>query len=292
MICSMTGFGKGSASAPDGTVFTVEVSSVNRKQLEIRLALPSEFSAWEPEARKKIASVVSRGAVQLRLNAASAMSVLADLDRARLEALLNVCLEYRKKTDGVGKVDIAGLLKLPGVLTSGGRQGNGETLFPVLNEALSQALAAYGQMRETEGSALQKELESRLAGLKKLLSGIEPFAASLSHRAREKILARLEAEKLACDLNDERFLRELLFYADKSDITEEITRLKSHFAQLEKFLTADGEPAGRSMDFLVQEMFREITTLGNKAGTCDISPSVVAFKAELEKMREQIQNVE
>ena len=147
-------------------------------------------------------------------------------------------------------------------------------------------------MRETEGAALRNELAGRLAGLRELLAAIEPDTAGLAEAAKTKLLAKLEAEKLPVDTNDERLLKEVLFYADKSDVTEEIARLKSHFEQFDRFLAASDEPAGRSMDFLIQEMFREITTLGNKAGTSAVSHRVVAFKAELEKMREQVQNVE
>ena len=139
---------------------------------------------------------------------------------------------------------------------------------------------------------MQQELGGRLNGLRDLLAIIEPQTADLADAAKAKILARLADEKLPVDLNDERFLREVLYYADRSDVTEEVTRLKSHFGQFDRFLSETPESAGRSMDFLLQEMFREITTLGNKAGSSGVSPHVVAFKTELEKLREQVQNVE
>ena len=288
---SMTGFGKGSSAAPDGTLFTVELSSVNRKQLEIRLSLPAEFTAWEPEARKRIAEVITRGAVQVRVNAANGAAALADLDRARLDALIGLCIEERRKHGLPPEFDIAGLLALPGVFGNAGVR-DAEAALPALNAALEQALAGFAAMRETEGAALRNELAGRLAGLRGLLAAIEPDTAGLAEAAKTKLLARLAAEKLPVDTNDERLLKEVLFYADKSDVTEEIARLKSHFEQFDRFLAASDEPAGRSMDFLIQEMFREITTLGNKAGSGDVSRRVVAFKAELEKMREQVQNVE
>ena len=288
---SMTGFGKGSAAAPDGTHFTVELSSVNRKQLEIRLSLPAEFSAWEPEARKKIAGAVSRGAVQMRVSSAGGGAALAELDRARLDALIELCIEERRKHGLAPEFDVAGLLALPGVFGAAGIR-EAETALPALDAALDQALAGFVAMRETEGAVLRRELAGRLAGLRKLLSEIEPEAAGLADAAKTKLLGRLAAAQLPVDLNDERLLKEVLFYADKSDVTEEIARLKSHFEQFDAFLAAADDPAGRSMDFLIQEMFREITTLGNKAGTSAVSRRVVAFKAELEKMREQVQNVE
>jgi uncharacterized protein (TIGR00255 family) len=109
---------------------------------------------------------------------------------------------------------------------------------------------------------------------------------------RQKLFERLEKEGLAVDVNDERMLKELIFYVDRSDVSEELTRLRSHFAQLEKFLSKSGKAVGRSMDFLLQEIFREVTTFGNKAASCEITPVIVEFKTELEKIREQIQNIE
>ena len=289
MLRSMTGFGKGAATAPDGTVLVVELSAVNRKQLELRFSMPQEFAAWEPEARKAISARVSRGSLLVRVNVSQSAAGLADLNRERLEALIRLCKEY--SADEKNPVDVAALLSLPGIFGSSENR-DASAALPVLNAALEQALAGFNSMRECEGTALQQELGGRLNGLRDLLAKIEPLTADLADTAKAKILARLADEKLPVDLNDERFLREVLYYADRSDVTEEVTRLKSHFAQFDRFLSETPESAGRSMDFLLQEMFREITTLGNKAGSSGVSPHVVAFKTELEKLREQVQNVE
>ena len=289
MLRSMTGFGKGAATAPDGTVLVVEISAVNRKQLELRFSMPQEFAAWEPEARKAISAKVSRGSLLVRVNVSQSAAGLADLNRERLEALIQLCREY--SAEEKNPVDVAALLSLPGIFGSSENRDVSAAL-PALNAALEQALAGFNAMRECEGTALQQELGGRLNGLRDLLAKIEPQTADLADAAKAKILTRLADEKLPVDLNDERFLREVLYYADRSDVTEEVTRLKSHFAQFDRFLTETPESAGRSMDFLLQEMFREITTLGNKAGSSGVSPHVVAFKTELEKLREQVQNVE
>ena len=289
MLRSMTGFGKGTATAPDGTVLVVELSAVNRKQLELRFSMPQEFAAWEPEARKAISAKVSRGSLLVRVNVSQSASGLADLNRERLEALIQLCKEY--SAEEKNPVDVAALLSLPGIFGSSENR-DASAALPALNVALEQALAGFNAMRECEGTALQQELGGRLNGLRDLLAKIEPQTADLADAAKAKILARLADEKLPVDLNDERFLREVLYYADRSDVTEEVTRLKSHFGQFDRFLSETPESAGRSMDFLLQEMFREITTLGNKAGSSGVSPHVVAFKTELEKLREQVQNVE
>ena len=289
MLRSMTGFGKGTATAPDGTVLVVELSAVNRKQLELRFSMPQEFAAWEPEARKAISAKVSRGSLLVRVNVSQSAAGLADLNRERLEALIQLCKEY--SAEEKNPVDVAALLSLPGIFGSSENR-DASAALPALNAALEQALAGFNAMRECEGTALQQELGGRLNGLRDLLAIIEPQTADLADAAKAKILARLADEKLPVDLNDERFLREVLYYADRSDVTEEVTRLKSHFGQFDRFLSETPESAGRSMDFLLQEMFREITTLGNKAGSSGVSPHVVAFKTELEKLREQVQNVE
>ena len=147
-------------------------------------------------------------------------------------------------------------------------------------------------MRRIEGEALEKDLRSRLCMLKSLLDKIIPFTEEINKNIRTKLLERCKESGLDINLNDERLTKEIIFYADKGDVSEEITRLKSHFIQFENFLSSSAADCGRSLDFLVQEMFREINTLGNKSGSCDISPLVVSFKTELEKMREQIQNAE
>ena len=149
----------------------------------------------------------------------------------------------------------------------------------------------HHEVNKGKGAALKNDLESRERLLESLLAEIEPLAAEMNAGIKARLLARLEEEKIPVPGDDERLLKEVLFYADKADVTEEITRLHSHFGQFRRFL-AESKPVGRSLDFLMQEMFREITTLGNKAGVPAVSPLVVAFKSELEKLREQIQNVE
>ena len=158
-------------------------------------------------------------------------------------------------------------------------------------QTLEQAIAEYTTMRETEGNTLKADFLDRIAVLENLLGQIEPMIRFLDIHIRKRLEEKLKNANLPIDTNDERLLKEVLFYADKADVTEEITRLNSHICQFKNFLN-DEKPVGRSLDFLLQEFFREITTLGNKAGASEVSPLVVAFKSELEKLREQIQNVE
>ena len=291
---SMTGFGRGEAVFNTDCRLTAEVSSVNRKQLEIRVISPPELAAQEAAIRRIIAAHFNRGAVQVRLNVhlgTGLDSGATRIDEALLDELIDGALDARRRAGLPDDVAVETLMTLPGVIS--GAETDVED--PVFNEALERAVTdactACRDMRRREGEALQNDLRRRGEVLQELLGRLEPECAKLPEIAKKRLLGKLADAALPVNPDDETLIRELLFYADKSDVTEEITRLKSHFAQLAGFL-ADERPAGRSLDFLAQEFFREITTLGNKAASPAVSPLVVAFKSELEKMREQIQNVE
>ena len=182
-------------------------------------------------------------------------------------------------------------MSLPGVVTSADPGVDDPAFAELFEETVSRACAECRKMREREGAALQEDLRSRGELLKALLRQLEPECAKLPEIARRRLMGKLEEAGFPARDDDETLVRELLFYTDKADVTEEITRLKSHFVQLDSFLDSE-RPTGRSLDFLAQEFFREITTLGNKAASPTVSPLTVTFKSELEKMREQIQNVE
>ena len=289
---SMTGFGKGEYQCPDGVSYTAEISSVNRKQLEIRFSMPSDCTRFEVELRKLLSSAISRGAVSLRITRTGGSSEGAGVVNLQyLESLARACWQVRRRLGLPEVIDVESLVTVPGVI--GAPVPADETVVQeAVTGAVRAALQNFLAMRDAEGAALLEDLRSRMQTLQNLVEEIRPYAASITASIREKLMEKLEAENLG-SRDDERLNRELLFYADRSDVTEELTRLASHFAQMEDFFNRSAdEPAGRSMDFLVQEMFREITTLGNKAGTGEVSRRVVAFKAELEKFREQIQNVE
>jgi len=291
---SMTGFGRGEAVFNTDCRLTAEVSSVNRKQLEIRVIAPPELAAYEPRIRRIVTEHFNRGAVQLRLNmrlGAGPGSAAAQIDEALLDELIDGALEARRRAGLPDTVAVETLMTLPGVLVSGETDVEAPGFSEALERAVADACSACREMRRREGTALQEDLRRRGTVLREFLARLEPECAKLPEIAKKRLLGKLADAAVPMNPDDETLVRELLFYADKSDVAEEITRLKSHFSQLEGFL-ADERPAGRSLDFLAQEFFREITTLGNKAASPSVSPLVVAFKSELEKMREQIQNVE
>lgn len=295
MMLSMTGFGRAENVSGNGSVLTVEISSINRKQLEVRMIAPQEFLSLEPVARKIVASSFSRGAVQVRValrrGARVGENSGVDIDESMLDELIDAALDARRRAGLAETVAVESLMSLPGVVSSSDPGVDDPAFAELFEETVARACAECRKMREREGAALQEDLRRRGELLKTLLQQLEPECAKLPEVAKRRLMTKLEEAGFPVKTDDETLIRELLFYTDKADVTEEITRLKSHFAQLDAFLGSD-RPAGRSLDFLAQEFFREITTLGNKAASPTVSPLTVTFKSELEKMREQIQNVE
>ncbi|MDR0931487.1 MAG: YicC family protein [Victivallales bacterium] len=289
---SMTGFGKGSAEF-NGISLSAEISSVNRKQLELRISAPAEFSPFEPLARKLVGEAVSRGAVQLRINCVSNTGLAAQnsINTDLLSSLIKAAQSIRRASGLDENVNVEELMLIPGVVSSSSIDTDSSGAKEAYEKAIKIALAEYQNMRKNEGDALKRDLEARESLLESLVAEIEPLTAKINEGIKARLLDKLAAEKIPILPDDERLLKEVLFYADKSDVTEEITRLHSHFEQFRRFL-GEQKPVGRNLDFLMQELFREITTLGNKANSPTISPLVVAFKSESEKLREQIQNVE
>ncbi len=291
---SMTGFGKGAASAPDGGVYSVEISSVNRKQLEIRLQLGAALAEQEAAVRHLVAEKISRGAVSVRADfrVCPESSGRVTVDTELLKELMSGAMSVRRELGlPETELDTASFMLIPGVVRSAEVQLDDEAHLALFNRALAQALENFDRMRSAEGDNLYDYFVQRLKMLREWHGQLRSGVAAMEPECRKRLLDKLAAENLPVAPDDERFLKELVFYLDKSDVTEELTRLNSHFEQFERYIGTDG-PSGRSLDFLLQEMFREITTLGNKAGKSGVGEIVVKFKTELEKIREQIQNIE
>ncbi len=288
---SMTGFGRGDAA--DGSL-TLEISSVNRKQLEIRFHLPRELAVLEAELRPALAAQISRGSISLRLsvNDAANPGAAGTINRELLTRLVSEAREAARALDLKTDLGIADFLPLPGVIAATQIDADAPEFRATLDRAMAGALANFNAMREAEGKALADDLTRRIAKLEALLGQIADATGDLPEQNRQRLLKRLADARLDVDPADERMMKEVIFYVDRGDTTEEVTRLTSHFGQFRNFLDDHSGPVGRSMDFLLQEMFREITTLGNKAPGGAVPPMVVEFKTELEKIREQVQNIE
>lgn len=290
----MTGYGFGEASR-DGFKVTVEVSSVNRKQSEISLLLPRELEVLEAQIRDAVNRRVARGRVTVRvaLHAAEGRAVArAHLNRPLAEAYAREFSRLIKELGLQGGVSIEALTRSPGVLQSDAEMADAEDFWPAVEKALRQALHTLVQMREREGLHLQRDLCARVTLMRKLTRRVRAQAPKVMERYRAQLLERVRRAGLeGVAPTDERVVKEIVFFADRSDISEELTRLESHFAQFDTYVESK-EPIGRTLDFLAQELNREINTLGAKASDPMIARLVVTLKTELEKFREQVQNLE
>ena len=288
----MTGYGRGEA-ARNGVKLTVEISTVNRKQAELSMYLPRELDALESRARDEINARISRGRIVARVGLSATngdgSDVKLDTDLAKRYAR-----EYRKLTKELKLKDDLGIdtiLRAPGVLKQTDEGLDVESLWSTLRKAVRDALGELLMMRAREGANLKKDLQQRIGTMQKAVKKISKLAPSTVKRHREQLHERLRGAGLELDMDDERAMREVVVYADRIDITEELTRLQSHFGQFGD-CEKSKQPVGRTLDFLSQEMNREINTIGSKANDAAISVLVVRLKSELEKFREQVQNVE
>jgi uncharacterized protein (TIGR00255 family) len=292
---SMTGHGRGSAME-GGRRFTVECSSVNRKGLEIAIALPKPLLTLEPKVREEVQRAVRRG----RVNVTVALEFTGGsgpeqsvIDKAAARRALKELRALRDELALPGEISLELLLKSPGVLRNAVEESYPPTdlLWPMLQAALAQALERLGAMRRKEGAHLVADLLKRIRLLESAAKAIRTRVPAVLRGRRDHLKGRLEELGSPVSANDPALARELAFMAERSDITEELTRLESHFVQCREAL-AGSEPTGRTLDYLAQEMFREFNTLGNKAGDAAISQRVVQSKAELDRIREQVANLE
>jgi uncharacterized protein (TIGR00255 family) len=291
---SMTGYGRGEC-ARDGFKITVELGAVNRRQSEISVNLPRELEMLEAPVRDAINARVARGRVTARIGVHTAdgkRSARAHINASLAKAYAMELGRLARQLKLSGEVTLDQLLRAPGVFQSDEELVEAEKILPVVEKALQQALNALLKMREREGAHLAQDLGARIGVMRKSVKKIQKQAPLTAENYRRHLLERIKGAGIESVVpDDERLLKEVVLFADRSDIAEELTRLQSHFQQFEDCCTAS-EPVGRKLDFLAQEMNREINTIGSKANDAVISREVVALKAELERFREQAQNVE
>ncbi len=289
----MTGYGRGESSR-NGFKITVELSSVNRRQTEVSLALPDELEPLEGRIREEVQRQVARGRVTVRI----AMALIDDPGACRVRLNRALAAAYAKELaalahhlDIPAAVSLDSLLRLPGVLQPLDAGAHAESRWPAVEAALGQALERLQRTRRREGQHLAADLKARISAMRRLVSQIERQAPRTVEKYRCDLLERIRQAGVPLAADDERLLKEVVVFADRADITEELTRLRSHFKQFDAALVSR-EPVGRLLDFLAQEMNREINTLGSKANDAAISHAVVRLKTELDKFREQVQNLE
>jgi uncharacterized protein (TIGR00255 family) len=291
---SMTGYGRGECSQ-DGFKITVELSSVNRKQTEISVNLPREMELLEGSIRDMVNRYVARGRLTVRIS----LHASAGNSSARMHLNVPLAKAYARELNRLarqlkldGSVTLDHLVRAPGVLQTDEQIAGEEDFWPAVEKSMKTALNALLKTREREGGHLKQDLVKRISIMRKATATIQTHAPKVAERYREQLLARIRGAGLeAPAADDDRLLKEVVYFADRSDVTEELTRLQSHFQQFDDCVKSK-EPVGRMLDFLAQEMNREVNTIGSKANDSLISREVVTLKAELEKFREQAQNVE
>jgi uncharacterized protein (TIGR00255 family) len=287
----MTGFGRGEA-ALGSALLTAEVRAVNGRYLELRARGVRELMGSEGWLRDLAGRFFRRGQVEvlLRLGGARRDSdVEIDLEVAR--SYLDAARELRDSADAEGVLAVGTLIALPGVARLREPEYDPEEIDRTAREALTAACGAAAEMRSREGQALERHLREQLEALADLLGRIEKRAEEVKRAVLERLRQRIAEVAPELEIAPGRLEQEVVFYVDRMDVTEETVRLRSHVDQFRETLDGDA-PSGRKLEFLLQEMGREVNTIGAKAADAPISHWVVDLKAELEKLREQVLNVE
>jgi uncharacterized protein (TIGR00255 family) len=291
MIRSMTGFGSGRGAAA-GEEVVVEVRSVNHKFCEVKIRLPRELSALETDIGRVVKDKLARGGVEVTVRRAGPGGSMAPrVDAALAEAYARAYAEVAARLGLHGQVSLSDIIAAEGVIRLDDRDADLDAARGATERALGQALDALLSMRVREGEALRRDLEARLTTVEALVVRVEILAPLAVEHHRARLSDRVQELTRGVQLEPARLAQEIALLAERTDVAEEVTRLRSHVAQARQLL-GSGEPAGRKLDFLVQEMHREGNTIGSKSQHAEISGVVVSLKAEIERMREQVQNVE
>lgn len=286
----MTGYGRATASLGNLTL-TVQINSVNRRGLDLSLKLPDEWQTFESSVGEAVRKVALRGKVHVEVEVTGKSTATADWDQAAVAATLEQ-LALLAQARGIKFSPTSELLwQIANAQRTSAKLPADEATAKLLEETLGEALRGFAAMRAREGEALLVDFMGRFEKLQSAVATIAQRAPLVPVAYRDLLLQRLRQLELTLDITDERVLKEVALFADRCDVTEEITRLRSHFTQFIELLRAVGE-VGRKAEFILQEIGREIHTIGSKANDLAVSRQVIEFKNELERVREQMANVE
>ena len=292
MIRSMTGYGRAKETIHNRDI-TIELRSVNNRFLDCTVKIPRVYTFCEDVVRAQVQKAITRGKVDVFITIqsvgaeATTVTVNRDLAAGYVRALHGLAEEYGLRDD----ISVMGVARFPDVLTVSKAEEDMESLSADICTVLQQAIAGYNAMREAEGARLCEDIVGRLATIEALTGTIEERAPDTVAEYRERLSAKMKEVLQSTTIEESRILMEAAIYSDKVAVDEETVRLHSHVAQLRAMLESGGV-IGRKADFLIQELNREANTIGSKCCDIAISESVIALKAEIEKIREQIQNVE
>jgi uncharacterized protein (TIGR00255 family) len=291
MMKSMTGFGQGSADSEEFKV-RIDIRTVNNRFLDIHMKLPQELGGMEIPLKKQIQAALNRGRVDVLVTVDQMRQAKFEVNRPLVTGYLQALRSIKEEFGLEGEPTLELLVKLSGALqVSQDSSRSDEVLAAGVMSAMSQALASLTQMRTSEGRELVAELANRLEAIERALPVIEAQADRLPAAYRERLAKRLQEMVAGGMVDESRLAQEAVMLADRSDISEEIARLKSHILQMRDLLKTD-EEAGKRLDFILQEMNREANTILSKSGDIAISDAAISIKTEVEKLREQAQNVE
>lgn len=292
MIRSMTGYGR-AVQTLNGREITVELRSVNNRFLDCSVRLPRAFSYAEDALKQSVKEFVSRGKVDMfvTVNVTAEENVRISLNRPVLEGYLEALRTIAKDYDVREDITATALTRFPDVFVVEKQEEDEKQITADIVSVAREALHAYDQMRCTEGAALVVDLRSRAATILSVVERVEARSPVTVQEYRARLEAKMREVLESTSIDESRILTEAAIFADRIAVDEETVRLRSHLAQMEKLL-CEGGSVGRKLDFLLQEMNREANTIGSKGNDIEQARNVVEIKAELEKIREQIQNIE
>ena len=287
----MTGFGQ-AAGSTEAAAVSVEIKTVNGRYLDINLRLPKELASVEPDLRKELQRSLGRGRVDVFVNLTLKATDRYELNQSLVQNYMTIADDVRAL--GVtGSLEVTTLLPLPGVVVSRQMDVDSEGVLETLHTVFCQALDRLIALREKEGEELRKDLKKRIEKIGRLVESIEGKTDEINSHYRQKLESRLQELAKSEQIDHNRLSQEVVYYLERSDITEEITRLRSHLGLfLESLAVPEGEVVGRRLDFICQEISREINTVLSKSPLADISEPALEGKTEADKIREQVQNVE
>jgi len=289
----MTGFGRATAAGDDFSI-TVELKTVNNRFLDVNLRLSSEIQSLETAIKRTIGNRLSRGRVDVNLQYERSNEVSYEINRPMITGYLAAMRSMKDEFDLAGEPDLNVIARLPNVVIPSKAEA-GPEFFAAIETVLNDALDDLEKMRESEGAALADELNSRLTGIESRLPAIEEESAKVAAEYHERLIKRMN-DMLAktasqIDIDQGRLAQEVAYLADRADISEEITRLRTHIDHFRSIMSEDKD-VGKRLDFLTQELNREANTITSKTNNMAVKENALAIKSEIEKIREQVQNVE
>ncbi len=292
MIKSMTGYG-GAKGRSGGIAVAAELKSVNNRHLDVSVRMPRSCLFAEEGVRAAVAGVISRGKVDVFITVDTSMAeaVTIEVNEPLADAYVKAARLAADKYGLEDDLTTTALLRMPEVISTQRADMDRDAVEAAIAEVLSEALRQFDEMRAREGRKLCLDIRGKLDAIEAMTAKVEARSPETVKQYRERLLARMQEVLGETGIDEARILQEAAVYADRVAVDEETVRLRSHIAQFRLMLDG-GSPAGRKLDFLVQEMNREINTTGSKCADSDIAETVIAMKAELEKIREQIQNIE